>query len=70
MICAVTDAPQLATEKGSTIFQLVGLRVTEVVEAKITALRSTGMGVCKIARTAGFGVSTVPRVIAATGAAA
>ena len=67
VLAGLTRAKERGTRSGLPIGRP---RVTEAVEAEIKALRSTGMGVCKIARTAGCGVSTVQRVIAATGAAA
>ncbi len=56
-----------ARENGTRSGLAIGRpRVDASVEAKIRALRDQGLGMLKISRTAGCGVSTVQRVLAET----
>ena len=56
-----------AREQGTRSGLAIGRpRVSETVEASIRQLRQQGLGIAKIARTAGCGVSTVQRVLAST----
>jgi len=56
-----------AREQGTRSGLAIGRpRVNATVEASIRQLRQQGLGIAKIARTAGCGVSTVQRVLAST----
>ena len=54
---------QRARRQGKTLGRP---RVSARIEQRIKELRSTGLGIRKVAREAGVGVSTVQRVLAAT----